>query len=499
MMPRPILSTNHLAGSGMADALGCDFPGIAQNLGWLLTVVFIVGLFPISLYVSILMARTRHMFVEMAQEKSLGCPPPQVGTMGEVARCAFGNRAATTVYVLVYGFNLLGQASYLLVLGTSFQQVFWSTPMCITTAVAIGCAVLLIPIFSIRRLGESVVLCFCNTVIIGVVIVVALANVASLGGASCHETFLVPPGLTAMTVLGQVTNVLYAFTGQWMYFELMDTMSDPREFPYAFVATGPTMVTMYLAVALISYAIGASHEDLLASMRYGVSLRVVALLLFVHVGIVYLIKSVVLARYFHGLCSPGDVERRSTASFLRHGGWGVAMLVFGYLVSNAVPFFSNLLGLIGGLLAGPINFIIPIVFYLAALMRQTCGTKAGGAHVETGPGGPEGGSTEYGACTIEGVEPEEESFTTESTHASTAVGPGASTLCAALRTLPWWELAMMAATLVLTLLTMALGFSDQVIQVLKKENTFGAPFSCHALVIPDVKTPRCPAAAHVSP
>lgn len=271
-----------------------------------------------------------------------------------------------------------------------------------------------------------------------------------------------------------------------MYFELMDTMSQPQDFPRAFAISGPFMMTVYLVVALASYTLGAGRDDLVASMEKGTTLRVVALLLFVHVAIVYLIKSVVLARYFHGLFHPGEVEQRTAASYFRHGGWGVAMLSFGFLVANAVPFFSHLLGLIGGLLAGPINFILPIVFYLNASGRHIHLQKSDTIKVEGACEREEGIITEYGTCTIDSGEEEESSITTSTT--TTTKSSQAQQIsriyacCAAVYALPAWEIAMLVCTLVLTFLTIGLGFTDQVRQVLELQSQ-GAPFSCHGLAI----------------
>jgi len=74
----------------------------------------------------------------------------------------------------VYGYTFLGQASYLLVLGTSLQQCFFSDPLCLDVAIAIGCVVLLVPVCSVRKLSESVLLCLFNTVLISHGIRVAL-------------------------------------------------------------------------------------------------------------------------------------------------------------------------------------------------------------------------------------------------------------------------------------------------------------------------------------
>eukprot|EP00434_Breviolum_minutum_P022314 symbB.v1.2.019691.t1/scaffold1620.1/size227398/3 len=63
-----------------------------------------------------------------------------------------------------------------------------------------------------------------------------------------------------------------------------------------------------------------------------------------HVVIVYLIKSVVLIRYIHGRCSPSQVEKRSCRSYMQHGGLGLVLLSFSFLVSQYGPFLFSVVG-----------------------------------------------------------------------------------------------------------------------------------------------------------
>ena len=94
----------------LSDIVGTSvltFPGVAHRLGWLMTTVFIVALFPAVLYTSILMSRTRELLHQRRNH--------QLGTFGEVAGALFGPTVGVIVYVAVYGYVVLGQASYLLV------------------------------------------------------------------------------------------------------------------------------------------------------------------------------------------------------------------------------------------------------------------------------------------------------------------------------------------------------------------------------------------------
>lgn len=82
--------------------------------------------------------------------------------------------------------------------------------------------------------------------------------------------------------------VVYSFSGQWMYFELMDTMTKPKDFPKAFLVAGPFMLITYLVVAMLGYWFGSGTTDLVGGMPHGPWLQAAAALLFAHVVIVYL-------------------------------------------------------------------------------------------------------------------------------------------------------------------------------------------------------------------
>jgi len=291
---------------------------------------------------------------------------------------------------------------------------------------------------------------------------------------------------------------------------------------------------------------------------------------------------VVLACYVHSLWSPADLEARTAKSYFKHSFIGVVMLVSGFLLANAIPFFSQLLGLIGGLLAGPINFLLPIGFYVAALGQHLHGSEAqhsgdmsslagealpavsfqrpagrkvaelgGGLGVSATrasgesscssterddaqlfhsrgpqspchPSSPAPGSsaTDVPYCTELGNSSERDdqellgyhrppkSTGVRETHRSglasalpempapevigrravesgsasrSGVRAACSTVRLALKSLPIWEVFLMAFIIVVTLMTMVFGVADQLEQIAHLQSRFGAPFSCHAL------------------
>eukprot|EP00403_Amphidinium_massartii_P034622 CAMPEP_0178443038 /NCGR_PEP_ID=MMETSP0689_2-20121128/38585_1 /TAXON_ID=160604 /ORGANISM="Amphidinium massartii, Strain CS-259" /LENGTH=543 /DNA_ID=CAMNT_0020066825 /DNA_START=72 /DNA_END=1699 /DNA_ORIENTATION=+ len=507
----------------ISDIVGTSvltFAGVAYELGWALSIVFIVGLFPISLFVSVLMSRTRELLLVVAGSQP-SKEPPRVDTMGAIATASLQHPwAGPAVYLAVYGYTALGQGSYLLVLGTSWQQTFFADPsthtedqpLCLPIALIYCCLVLLIPVCVVRKLGDSVWLCLINTILIVIVIAVALTDLAMYGSREETRAHAFAPGLSLSKIMGATTNIVYAYAGQWMYFELMDTMSKPSDFPWAFAVSGPFMVTVYLAVALLGYGLGAGRAQLLRSMAVGPTLRFAAAMLFAHVVIVYLIKNVVLARYFLGRCRPEDVDAKTCKSYLNYSCISVAMLLLGYFVANAVPFFNQLLGLMGGLFAGPINFLLPILFYLVALGRKmqaaasqgqtqgygsvsittqrsasgdTASSPAGALPAQT-IGSPSGAH----APAPEMVTAEDVTLISGQAVNPDVLGPSLpdsgeqasvwQLFCLGWQAMPRWEAAVVCLITVLITLTMGLGVYENVKEIVALEGHYGEPFSCHA-------------------
>jgi len=266
-----------------------------------------------------------------------------------------------------------------------------------------------------------------------------------------------------LTALGAATNVVYSYAGQWMYFEIMDTMEKPSQFPRAFAVTGPIMVSIYLTVALTCHYFGIGRGDIVESMPRGPVMRLTATMLFMHVLIVYLIKSVVLQQFCHALFSPADANKRSVLAYTKHGSFGLAMLVFGFLVANAVPFFSQLLGLIGGFLGGPINFLFPIYMYLAAVGRH----KQALLEAKS--------LSNLGAVESDG-----------DVASSADDGPSwqRSSVSAAfqgLKSLSLSEFLFICSIYVMIGMTMVLGVTQEVREIIRLSGKMGKPFSCHAL------------------
>ena len=130
-----------------------------------------------------------------------------------------------------------------------------------------------------------------------------------------------------------MANILYAYAGHWMYFEIMAEMAQPLDFPkvlrmgcrphladrvwQVFYINAPLQLSMYMTVAVVGqrsqlcvieradcavagYSILGStgHHYLPDNLPKGSLVRLlVQLLLFAHISVAYLLKHVALARF----------------------------------------------------------------------------------------------------------------------------------------------------------------------------------------------------------
>jgi len=355
----------------LSDVVGSSvlsFSGVTASLGWVLSVVFMVAFCYLAYYSALLMSKTR-----ATVEQISGSSP---GSMGECARALLGNRAAQITYFVVYGlFAFLGNASYLLVLGDSLSDIleYWDISSC-KLVTSFYAALMLLPLAATtRRLRNVSVMCFCNLFLILAVLGLCLGKLVSDGKREGAQTHVVDPNLTFLTFTQAMANILYAYAGHWMYFEIMAEMAQPLDFPKVFYINAPLQLSMYMTVAVVGYSILGStgHHYLPDNLPKGSLVRLlVQLLLFAHISVAYLLKHVALARFLCESIRAGSADSSAKRDKLLFAGSTLCILAGGWVVCNAIPVFYDLLGLIGALLCGPISFVFPIGFFLLATLQR---------------------------------------------------------------------------------------------------------------------------------
>jgi amino acid permease len=205
------------------------------------------------------------------------------------------------------------------------------------------------------------------------VLAIVMVKMAVDGPNPDAKTFLFAEDLSIATLFGAMTNVVYSYTGHWVYFEIIAEMTEPKDFPKVFYINGPLQIGLYLLVACWGYYFAGDQANgyFLDNLAWGAAYRWASFLLFVHVSIAFLIKNVVVARHLHRTLSPARVEVvvGEPDGYRAHAEYVVCAIVVlagGAVLANAIPFFSQLLGLLGGLLSGPISFLLPMLLFAGA-------------------------------------------------------------------------------------------------------------------------------------
>lgn len=362
----------------LADVVGTSvltFAGVAKMLGWVPTGLLIVGLAPASIFSAILMSRT-HSIIRRIHGVN-------ARSMGEIARYAFksgdstADSAAIAVYIAVYGFAYLGNAAYLITLGEAFQGSFYNQGFCLPTAIVLTCLVLAPVVVARRRLVDSTWLCFANLFLILAVLAIVMTQMYFTGQRQDAQRFLFAEHLDFVTLFGASTNVLYSYTGHWMYFELMADMDKPEDFPKALWLNAPLQVGLYLLVAFWGYYYSGDLAEgyFLKNITDGMVYQVASLLLFFHVLVAFLIKNIVISRYLHSCLSPSRVDTfyrqdGGKRAHVEYAGCTLGVLLTGGTIAICMPFFSEFQGLVGGLLSGPVSFLLPMMFYIGAQQQN---------------------------------------------------------------------------------------------------------------------------------
>ncbi|KAF4769377.1 hypothetical protein HAV15_008472 [Penicillium sp. str.  len=163
-----------------------------------------------------------------------------------------------------------------------------------------------------------------------------------------------------------VCNIVFAFCGHAAFFGLMAELKNPKDFTSLLLLQGIDM-GLYITAALVIYryagsgvtspALG-SASPMVAKVAYGISLPtiIIAGVINGHIAFKY-----VYLRIFQG------TDRMHKRDWIATGSWigiALALWILAWIISSAIPVFSNLLSLITALFASWFTYGFSGVFWL---------------------------------------------------------------------------------------------------------------------------------------
>ena len=184
-----------------------------------------------------------------------------------------------------------------------------------------------------------------------------------------ETTIGIYPGTTILDYLESLSAFVFAYQGQSIYFELMNEMRHPEEFPKACYIAYGIMCTIYGSVVIVVYGLlGANNtpEFLPDSLSDGtIAKQIVGILVVLHICVSYVIACQPLHMYLHSRIFPSTYQQTSVMGSIHWFCVTFGYIVVGYIVGNLIPYFADVQALIGSLFGASIIFGWPSLFILA--------------------------------------------------------------------------------------------------------------------------------------
>jgi len=348
----------------IADIVGIGVMGVASafaQLGWVPALCLCIGMLPLNIFCGILVweAQTVHYPGTLS-----------MADIGGRTGGAFGYHAAAFI---VYSFIFMVLGNYLLTIGICLEQfassAFPGARLSRHVWSLLGVVVLL-PFVQLRTLNATRSLLWVNVATIVLSVGLALGYLLSggelVGGSA--PTAPVATDLSWRSFMSGLSKLTFAYVGTLMYPEIVAEMAVPSDFPKALYAGAPFQLSLFTLVGCVGYATlgSAAHGLLIEAVPPGPVSALCALSLAVHLVITYLIKGTVLTRALHKALSPATLADDGRQGTIVWFGLSSGVLVATYGVASAVPFFDDLMSLLGSLQTPLFGFCLPVIYRLYA-------------------------------------------------------------------------------------------------------------------------------------
>jgi len=281
-----------------------------------------------------------------------------------IAGTLFGMKSKTRKIVLVmYYVNLfLVLGNYILVMAHSVRAVIGEESICTPTAGIIASLLMLAfsQLDTMTKLGRSVTVLS----ILSLIIVVILCLLEPKEYYQPENEYSLLRKMAALSSIG------FAIGSQKLFLNIRHEMREPNKSPISLASALAIFGSFYIIVSQLA---GPYPQPFLFDSipKATIARRVAGFFLWLHVAVSYAINS-------QALCSSIDRLALYKITFLNiklhpKVRWFILTLttsVLAFLVANAIPFFQDLISLIGALTTIPLSLSFPAIFYRKALFSS---------------------------------------------------------------------------------------------------------------------------------
>mmetsp|Transcript_132931 Transcript_132931/g.413304 ORF Transcript_132931/g.413304 Transcript_132931/m.413304 type:complete len:515 (-) Transcript_132931:86-1630(-) len=335
-------------------------PSCFATLGWLCGMVALV----VCLFANVLVA---HIMMEVQALH------PNAISLADAAQVASGGSRTVKVVIrnVLYTEKLACTCAFMNLMADTLGSAFYSVHWCEVTWVGL-LIIIFFPLMQLKNLHETFFLNVVNFVTILGVVALTCVDVATSPTTSRAPTSWHPVAHDFQTAFGSISMMVFAYSGNWMYFELMAEMREPGKFLKSFTIAGPTQVGLYALIAGICYGFmgSAVPASVVEGLRFGPLMRTISFLLALHVICGTGTNLIILIRFFHSRVSPKTLNEESTRANVIRTAIYLIIICSTCVVSLSVNNFGAIVSLIGALFEAPINFVLPFLIYAGVMRGQ---------------------------------------------------------------------------------------------------------------------------------
>ncbi|KAJ1651883.1 hypothetical protein IWQ61_007655 [Dispira simplex] len=292
----------------------------------------------------------------------------RLSSMPEIGEAAFGKVGLYVTYFFHYLYILGTVCIYIILAGDNITNLLDQVNAGVPARVCklMVAVVMWAPFVVMKSMKEVAVLAlfgYISTVIVVLItIVVGFVDMAHLH-ATQDITYSV---LTITRLPSAIASISFAFSGTVVYPHVEASMKNPQSWPRVITVSMFSITIMYLLMSICGYAVygNTTVSPILSNLPAGAAKNVALILISLHV----ILAAPIMLTTFALEVEQGHnitVERLGrTREFLVRFAFRTIIVAALYGIAIAIPFFSDVLSLIGALSTCMVFFVFPTIWYV---------------------------------------------------------------------------------------------------------------------------------------
>lgn len=345
-----------------AIALGSlSLPAAFATLGMVAGVICCVGIGLVAMYASYVVGQVKLRY-------------PHVSHYADAARLVAG-RIGYEVVGVMFVLQLVFTLSSHVLTGTIAFNNLSQNAMC-SIAFSVFAAIVLYILAIPPAFADIAILGYIDfaSIIIAIIFTMIVTGVqahqADGGLAAVNWSAWPAEGITISEAFIPILNIAFAYSFAFCQFSFMDEMHTPADFSKSVVALGLIEMVIYTVTGAVIYAFVGQDVESPALLSAGaIPSRIAFGLALPVIFISGSINTTVVARYIHGRYYANSIIRYVNTPM----GWITWLIlilivtIFAWIIAEAIPFFSDLLGLISSLFISGFSFYFPAIMWFVLI------------------------------------------------------------------------------------------------------------------------------------